>query len=124
MDTRQAIALLTFINQVDPRVMLNEASAEVWGFALAPVALGDAKQAVMEHYRSVEGMAASPAAIRKRALALRSARDAGERAIEASPDVWGDPNRLRSLDPARWDELKAQGAAARRMELEAARRAL
>jgi hypothetical protein len=117
MDSRQAIALLTWVNQVDARVMLNEASAEVWAFVLAPVELAEAKQAVMEHYRSVEGLAASPAAVRKRALAIRSAREAGQRAIEATPDVWGDPNMLRSVNPERWDELKALGAAERRMAL-------
>lgn len=117
MDTRQAIALLTFINQVDARVMLNEASAEVWGFALAPVALPEAKQAVMEHYRSVEGAAVSPAGIRKRALAIRASTEAKQNAIEATPDVWGDPNALRSVNPEKWDELLKQGALDRRRAL-------
>ncbi len=116
MDTRQTIALLTFVNQVDARVMLNESNAEVWAFALAPIELAEAKQAVMEHYRSVEGVAVSPAAVRKRALAIRSARDAGSRAIEAGP-AWTDPAQLRSLNPKRWDELLAQGAAERQREL-------
>jgi hypothetical protein len=118
MDRRQAIALLTFVNQVDPRVMLNEASAEVWGYALTHVELPTAKQAVMEYYKSVEGVAASPAAIRKRAAAIQSARRAFEDAKSiTSAEVWGDPTKLRSLDPKRWDDLAAQGAAERRRQL-------
>lgn len=117
MDTRQAIALLTFVNQVDARVMLNESNAEVWAFSLRSVDLPVAKQAVMEFYKTVEGQAASPAAIRKRAVAIQAAREAGNRAAITGPDVWGDPTRLRSLDPKRWDELAAQGAAERRKQL-------
>lgn len=117
MDMRQTIALLTFVNQVDARVMLNESSAEVWAFSLASVELPVAKQAVMEYYKAVEGVAASPAAIRKRAAAIQTARDAGNRAAITGPDVWGSPAQLRSLDPKRWDELAAQGAADRQREL-------
>lgn len=113
---RQAIALLTFVNQVDPRVSLNESSAEVWAFSLASVDLPVAKQAVMEFYKAIDGQAASPAAIRKRAAAIQSAREAGSRAIEAGPS-WSDPAKFRSLDPKRWDELLAQGAADRQREL-------
>jgi len=118
MDMREAIVLLTFVNQVDARVSLNESNAQVWQFSLVSVELSVAKQAVMEYYKAVEGVAASPAAIRKRAAAIQAARDAGNRAAIMGPDVWGDPTQLRSLNPDRWDELVALGAAERRRELE------
>lgn len=114
---RQTIALLTFVNQVDARVSLNESNAQVWAFSLDQVDVAVAKQAVMEFYKSEPILAASPAAIRKRAVAIQSARSATERAAIAGPDVWGDPAKFRSLDPKRWDELVKQGSEDRQREL-------
>jgi hypothetical protein len=85
MDQRQTIAMLTWINQVDPRVLLNEASAETWAYSLRSVEPAVAKQAVLEHYKANESIAASPGAISKRASNIKNSRDAGQRAIDATP---------------------------------------
>jgi len=82
MDRRETIAMLTWVNQVDPRVMLNEAAVELWAHSLAPFDSSEAKQAILEHYRTNESIAASPGAIRKRAQTVRNTRDAQQRAIE------------------------------------------
>jgi histidinol-phosphate/aromatic aminotransferase/cobyric acid decarboxylase-like protein len=120
VDHKQTIAMLTWINQVDPRVMLNEANAETWAYAMAPIEQHEAKQAVLEHYKANENIAASPAAIRKRALNIRSSRDAGQSAITAKPSAPKHPMSWRARNPELWDQLFAQG----RAEGNAARKAL
>ena len=85
MDQRETIAMLTWINQVDARVHLNQAAAETWAYALRAVDSAVAKQAVLEHYKAHENIAATPGAISKRAGHIKTAREAGQRAIDATP---------------------------------------
>lgn len=109
MDHKQTIAMLTWINQVDPRVMLNEASAEMWAYAMRNVEPAVAKQAVLEHYKAHESIPASPGAISKRAGNIRTSRDAGQRAIEAKPSAVRHPSSWRARNPGLWDRLFEQG---------------
>jgi len=85
MDHKQTIAMLTWVNQVDPRVMLNEANVDVWAYSMRSVEPAVAKQAVLEHYKANESIAASPGAISKRASNIKASREAGQRAIDATP---------------------------------------
>ena len=118
MDHKQTIAMLTWINQVDPRVMLNEANVEVWAYAMSATPPDVAKQAVLEHYKANEGIAASPGAISKRAANIRNSREAKTNALEALPPV-KHPSSWRSRNPEEWDRLAEQGRAQRKVELEA-----
>ncbi len=118
MDHKQTIAMLTWINQVDPRVMLNEASAETWAYAMRNIPTDVAKQAVLEHYKANESIAASPGAISKRSANIKNSRDAKTSAITAGPPV-KHPNSWRFRDPEEWDRLFEQGRQARRDELTA-----
>lgn len=108
MDHKQTIAMLTWINQVDPRVMLNEASAETWAYAMQNIPADVAKQAVLEHYKAHESIAASPGAISKRAGNIKTSREAKTSAITAGPPV-KHPNGWRARNPEEWDRLFAQG---------------
>lgn len=128
MDQRQTIAMLTWINQTDPRVMLNEASVERWHYAVRPYEQAVVKQAVLEHYKHHEDIPASSAAIAKRAGYIASSREAGQRAmaIEATPTPQqqnaADGNLFKSWrqrNPEEWARLMAKGAAERRADLEA-----
>jgi hypothetical protein len=118
MDHKQTIAMLTWINQVDPRVMLNEANVEVWAYAMSATPADVAKQAVLEHYKANEGIAASPGAISKRALNIRNSREAKNNALEALPPV-KHPSSWRSRNPEEWDRLFDLGRQQRKAELEA-----
>jgi hypothetical protein len=111
VDQRETIAMLTWINQVDPRVMLNQAAAETWAYALRSVDQAVAKQAVLEHYKAHESIAATPGAISKRAGFIRTAREAGQRAIDPPRDRVRHPLSWRSRNPAEWDRLFEQGRA-------------
>jgi hypothetical protein len=118
MDHKQTIAMLTWINQVDPRVMLNEANVEVWAYAMSQTPPDVAKQAVLEHYKANEGIAASPGAISKRAVNIKNSREAKNSALTALPPA-RDPNSWRSRNPELWDELAEQGRQARENDLRA-----
>ena len=118
MDHKQTIAMLTWINQVDARVMLNEASAETWAYAMRNIPSDVAKQAVLEHYKANDSIAASPGAISKRAANIKNSRDAKTSAITAGPIV-KHPNSWRTRNPEEWDRLFEQGRQQRRADLEA-----
>lgn len=77
--------MLRWVNETDPRVMFTDSSVEVWHYALRTVEPAIAKQAVLEHYKQHESIAASPGAISKRASNIKNSRDAGQRAIGATP---------------------------------------
>jgi hypothetical protein len=116
MDHKQTIAMLTWINQVDPRVMLNEANVEVWAYSMQSYPVDIAKQAVLEHYKAHENIGATPGAISKRAGNIRTSREARQSAIEALPPA-RDPNSWRSRNPEEWDRLLEVGRQQRRQDL-------
>ena len=109
MDHKQTIAMLTWINQVDPRVMLNQAAAETWAYSLRSVEPAVAKQAVLEHYKANESIAASPGAISKRASNIKNSRDAGQRAIDPPAQPVQHPLSWRARNPELWDQLFEEG---------------
>lgn len=119
MDHKQTIAMLTWINQVDPRVMLNEANVEVWAYAMANVAGDIAKQAVLEHYKANENIPATPGAISKRANNIRNSREAKQNALEPPQPKYKHPMSWRARNPEEWDRLMEQGRQERRRDLEA-----
>jgi hypothetical protein len=109
MDHKQTIAMLTWINQVDPRVMLNQAAAETWAYSLRSVEPAVAKQAVLEHYKANESIAASPGAISKRASNIKASREAGQRAIDPPAQPVKHPLSWRARNPELWDQLFEAG---------------
>lgn len=119
MDHKQTIAMLTWINQVDPRVMLNEASAETWAYAMSNIPTDVAKQAVLEHYKAHEQFAASPGAISKRAGNIKTSREAKQKALEPPLPPYKDPNSWRARNPEEWDRLKEEGRQSRIADLKA-----
>jgi hypothetical protein len=125
MDHKQTIAMLTWINQVDPRVMLNQAAAETWAYSLRSVDPAVAKQAVLEHYKANESIAASPGAISKRAANIKASREAGQRAIDPPAQPVKHPLSWRARNPELWDQLfeegRRQGNEERRQATEARR---
>lgn len=118
MDRRETIAMLTWINQVDPRVMLNESSVELWEYSLANIPVDIGKQAVLEHYKANDSIAASPGAISKRAANIRGSREAKLSALEPAVTPFKHPLSWRSRNPEEWDRLFQQGREDRRLDLE------
>ena len=131
MNITDTAKLIIWINQFDPYVQANDAAARIWHHSMSPLQYDEAEMAVEQHYRQNPGIKAEPGAILKRALQIRSSREAGTRAmaIEAPRDRQElqqqnaqDGNLIRSWrqrNPEEWDRLVKQGAADRKADLEA-----
>lgn len=82
MDAVNAAKMLRWLSNIDARVAYSEEAVEMWAHTLAPFDASEVKQAILDHYRTNESVAATFAGIRKRALAVRDTRLAQQRAIE------------------------------------------
>ena len=126
MKIEETISFLRWLCEHEYRVQYSDAAVEVWQYALRNVDRAVAKQAVLEHYRANEAVAATPGGIAKRAGYIQSARDGFEsaQAIEATPQQQNaaDGRRFsswRQRNPEEWVRLMAEGADERRRDLEA-----
>lgn len=87
MDVTEAQALIDLVAGLDRRPF-RPGAAEAWQFVLADVYVGDALQAVREHY-AAESKAITPALVRHRALEIRAARQRARarRSVASRPEV-------------------------------------
>lgn len=111
MDLNETAHMLRWLSNIDARVMFSEPAVEMWQHALAPVTAAEAKQAVLDHYRTNDQFPATHAGIRKRALNLRDTINAQHRAIDATPasTTIKHPNSWRARNPEKWDAMFEQG---------------
>jgi hypothetical protein len=109
MQLDETVALITWINQHDPRVQVTKGARDIWAHSLAPVTYSEAQQAVLEHYRANDQDLPNPGTIRKRALAIRASREAGQRAIAGPAQPVKHPLSWRKRNPEEWDRLFEQG---------------
>jgi hypothetical protein len=111
MQLDETVALITWVNQHDPRVQVTKGARDIWAHSLAPVTYDEARQAVLEHYRANDAEVPNPGTIRKRALAIRGSREAGNRAaaIEPAPQPVKHPLSWRARNPELWDQLFEEG---------------
>lgn len=88
MTPQEAIALLTYANQIDARIQLNESNSEVWAYALRNTDYQKAKWCIREHYAShVDGgppRSLAPGMVRARVGELTHAAEGKRAAIEAA----------------------------------------
>ena len=85
MEAKEVVALLTWVNQADPRMQLTAANRDIWEYSLSAATYEDAKQAVLEHYRHNDTDLPNPGTIRKRAVVIKSSREAKQQALTAGP---------------------------------------
>jgi len=109
VDLTETVALITWVNQHDPRVQVNKGARDIWAHSLAPFTYDECRQAVLEHYRANDSETANPGTIRKRAQAIRGSREAGQRAIDGPAHPVAHPLSWRRRNPELWDELFEQG---------------
>ena len=109
MNLVETTQLIVWINQFDPFVQANDSAADIWLHSMSPLAYTEAEEAVVQHYRQNPGIHAQPGAILKRALQIRSSRQAGQRAIEPVTRPVQHPSSWRSRNPQEWDRLFEQG---------------
>jgi hypothetical protein len=85
MHIEEAVALITWVNQHDPRVQVNKGSRDMWAHSLAPYTYDECRQAILDHYRLTDEDTVTPAKIRKRAEMVRNQRAGFQSAIDATP---------------------------------------
>lgn len=113
---------LTYANQADPRVQLNDANVDIWWEGLRTVDANAARWAIKKHYATSnangEGAAVvNPAIIRRLITTELNRREQTERALEPPKGRAPNPISFRKRDPERWDALVRQGAEDRYNEL-------
>ena len=118
MEARDVVAMLTWINQVDPRVMLNEASVETWTYAMRTTHSSEAKNAVLEHYRTNENQTVTPGIVYKRVQTAKGSAEASARALEPPTPPTKHPMSYRQRNPEEWDRLYKAGAEKRQANLQ------
>ena len=85
MQIQETITFLRWLCEHEYRIQYSDAAVEVWQYSLRSVEPAVAKQAVLEHYKANDAVVATPGGIAKRAGHIKTSRDAGQRAIDASP---------------------------------------
>lgn len=105
---------LTYANQIDARVQLNDANVDVWWAGLKAVNASAARWAIKKHYATSnangEGAAVvNPAIIRRLITAELQQRESKQRALEPPRNKAPHPISFRKRDPERWDALVEQG---------------
>lgn len=128
MNLIETTKLIIWVNQFDPYVQANDAARDIWAHSMKPLKYNEAEEAIVQHYRANPGVKAEPGAILKRALQIRSSREAidSATAIEAPMPV-KHPLSWRKRNPELWDRLfeegRRQGNEERRLATEARQRA-
>ena len=116
MTPAEATAALTYANQLDPLVPLNEANADLWAHALATVTPDQARWVIRDYYQrqGADGKGrtpVNPAVIRKHARTEIERAAAKRAALERGPDVnyQRQVNGWRARNPGEWDRLVRAG---------------
>lgn len=118
-ETKMAIA---FANQIDPRIQVNDANAEVWHASLHAHDPVKVRWAITQHYATSnangEGThAVTPARIRRSIQAKAETVENTARALEPPKGRAPNPLSFRQRNPSEWDRLFRQSAEERREEL-------
>ena len=109
MQIQETITFLRWLCEHEYRIQYSDAAVEVWHYSLRSVDPAVAKQAVLEHYKANEAVVATPGGIAKRAGYIKTAREAGRRAIDPPAQPVKHPLSWRARNPELWDQLFDEG---------------
>ena len=123
MTPTEATAAMTYANQLDGRVPVNEANADLWASALAGATAEQVRWIIRDHYTRAtdsrgEAPTITPALIRRRAHTEAERAAARRAALESRPSKPQSIGSWRSKNPQEWDRLMVQGAVERLERLE------
>ena len=122
MNEVEVAQALTYANQIDARIQLNDANIEVWWEGLRNSPADGVRWAIKKHYagQNANGEGAhviNPATIRRLITTELNRREQNARALEPPKNKAPNPISFRKRDPERWDALVRQGAEDRCNEL-------
>lgn len=122
MTPEECAVLMTYANQIDPRVQLNDATLDTWWAALEHEGFEQAKWCIRDYYATANpnenrGMPTLlPAALRHRISAQKERAESQRRAITATTPT-RSPSSFKERNPAEWERLVRQGRDQYRAEL-------
>lgn len=114
MNLRDTKAAIAFANQIDARVQMNDATAEVWQVTLQAHETIKVRWAITQHYATGnangEGThAITPARIRRLIQSKAETVETQTRALESPRNRVASPESFRRRNPAEWDRLLEEG---------------
>lgn len=122
MNEEQVVHCLTYLSQLDPRVQINDATSDLWFYAIEALSMDQVVWVIRDYYataqpNSVGGVPSlTPATLKHRLFAMRERTESKQRALEPPPKHT-KPSSFRASSPEEWDRLMAKGRDDRRAEL-------
>lgn len=122
MTPEQCAALMTYANQIDARIQLNDPTLDAWWSSIGSLDFEAAKWGIKDYYANANpndnrGLPSLlPASLRHRVNTERDRHIAKQRALEPPPKHT-NPQSFRSRHPEEWDALVIKGRDERRAEL-------
>ena len=114
MTPEEVAAAITYANQIDVYVQLNDANTEVWWEGLKNISFEYARWAIKTYYATQNGngeqrQPITPAAIKRIINTEVQRRESLGRALEPPRNKAPRPETFRRRNPAEWDKLFEQG---------------
>lgn len=123
MNEEQVVHCLTYLNQLDPRVQINDASSDLWFYAIEALPADQVVWVIRDYYATanpngVGGVQSlTPATLKHRLRDMRERTESKQRALEPPPRAKA-PESFRARNPEKWDALVAKGRDDHRADLE------
>ena len=122
MNEEQVVHCLTYLGQLDPRVQINEATSDLWFYAIEALPQDQVIWVMRDYYatanpNSVGGVPAlTPATLKHRLRDMRERTESKQRALEPPAKI-KNPMSYRQRNPEEFARLMAKGRDDRRAEL-------
>lgn len=123
MNPTEAATVLTYINQADPLVPLNDTTSDIWWEAIKRYEVEQAVWCINDYYANTKPgwdgkiPPLTPAVLRSRMSDALERATAKRRALEPPPKHT-NPESFRARNPEKFDSLMVKGRDERRAELE------
>lgn len=123
MNEEQVVQCLTYLGQLDPRVQINEATSDLWFYAIEALAMDQVFWVIRDYYATANpnsngGVPSlTPATLKYRLRALRERTESKQRALEPPPKHTR-PESYRARNPTEWDRLITEGRGKHRADLQ------
>lgn len=122
MNEEQVVHCLTYLSQLDPRVQINDATSDLWFYAIEALELDQVIWIIRDYYATANpnsngGVPSlTPATLKHRLIAMRDRAESKQRALSPPAHV-KSPESFRERFPDKWAALIVKGRDDRRADL-------